>query len=162
MRRLSDVIRAEAQLASALERRSREVAVVALLQRLLPATLGSQTKVGDASSSELLLLAASGAAAALLRHHAPQALEGLTREGWKFTGIRIRVQAWPVRADRSKVYAKQMDRVAAATLRAAAAKVADPALAAALTRLASRGRRGSEDEEQPLEGVEREHAKKEK
>jgi hypothetical protein len=162
MRRLADVIRAEAQLASALERRSREVAVVALLQRLLPPTLGAQTKVGDASSSELLLLAASGAAASLLRHHAPQMLEGLTREGWKFTGIRVRVQAWSVRADRSKVYAKQMDRAAAATLRAAAAKVGDPALAAALARLASRGRRDSEDEEQPLQGVEREHAEKKK
>jgi hypothetical protein len=162
MRRLSDLIRAEAALASALERRSRELAVAALLRRLLPPTLGSQTNVGDASSPELLLLAASGAAAALLRHHGPKMLEGLAREGWKFTGIRIRVQARPAGVDRSKVYAKQMDRLAAATLRQGAAGIADPALAAALARLAARAGRGSENEEQPLQGVESEHAKEKK
>ncbi|HUH92318.1 MAG TPA: DciA family protein [Casimicrobiaceae bacterium] len=162
MRRLSDVIRAEAALASAVERRSRELAVAALLRKLLPPTLGSQTSVGDASTPELLLLTASGAATALLRHHAPKMLEGLTREGWKFTGIRIRVQARTLRADRSKVYAKQMDRLAAAALRHAAAGIADPALAAALLRLAGRAEGGSEDEEQPLEGIEGEHSKEKK
>lgn len=162
MRRLSDVIRAEGQLASALERRSRELAIAALLRKLLPPALGSQTKIGDASNPELLLLTASGAAAALLRHRAPQMLEGLTREGWKFTGIRIRVQARPDKADRSKVYAKQMDRAAAASLRKGAAGVADRALAAALARLAGCARQSSVDEQQPLDGVEGEHPEEKK
>lgn len=135
---------------------------MALLRSLLPPALGSQAKVGDASSSELLLLTAGGAAAALLRHHAPQMLEGLAREGWKFTGIRIRVQARPVGGHRSKVYAKQMDRAAAAALRQGAAGISDPGLAAALARLASRAGQASGDQEQPLEGVEGEHAKQKK
>jgi len=162
MRRLSDVIRAEAALASAVERRSRELALATLLRRLLPPTLGSQTDVGDASTPQLLLLTASGAAAALLRHHAPKMLEGLTREGWKFTGIRIRVQARSAAAGRNKVYAKQMDHLAAAALRRAAAKIGDPALAAALARLARHAARESQDEEQALERVEGEHAKEKK
>jgi hypothetical protein len=162
MRRLADVIRAEAALAACVERRRRELEVATALQKLLPSALGSQTSVADASRSELLLSAGTGAAATLLRHRAPEMLEGLAREGWKFTGIRIRVQVRSAATDRSKVYAKQMDRAAAAALRAGAAKIGDPALAAALGRLAGCAGSGSRNEQQPLQGIESQHAEQKK
>jgi hypothetical protein len=124
--------------------------------------LASQTSVADATRPELLLATSTGAVAGLVRHHAPQLLEALGREGWKFTGIRIRVQVRPASADISKVYAKEMDPLAAAALLAGAEGIGDRGLAAALRRLAGRSARESRGKEQPLEGVEKEHARKEK
>jgi hypothetical protein len=161
MRPLRDVISAQAALAGLLDRRRRDVALLSRLQELLPPALASQLSAADASRAELVVSAASGAAAALLRQRAPEVLETLAREGWKFTGMRLRVQARPSGAQRSKVYAKQMDEAAAVALRSGAGRIADPVLASAVRRLAEAGR-ASQDEQQPLERVEDEHAKQQK
>jgi|SRR5690242_8425625 len=162
MRPLRDVISAEGALAGLLDRRRRELAVLKRLQSLLPPALAAQISIADASRAELLLHTASGAAASLLRHRAPEMLDTLLREGWKFTGIRIRVQARQPSADTSKVYAKQMDEISAGVLRETAEGIGDQALAAALKRLAARGTAALENEHQPLEGVEDQHAQKKK
>jgi hypothetical protein len=162
MRPLRDVISAESALAGWLERRQRDLAILKLLRKALPPALATQIGVADATCPELLLSARSGAAAALVRHRAPELLQSLTREGWKFTGIRLRVQAHGTRVDRSKFYAKQMDGSAILALRAAADQIEDPRLAAALRRLADRAEPRSKDEQRPLQGIEDEHAQQKK
>jgi hypothetical protein len=162
MRPLRDVIFAEVGLAGLLDRRRRDLAILELLRKTLPPALATQVAIADATCPELMLSSASGAAAALLRHRAPELLECLAREGWKFTGIRIRVQVRVNQAERSKVYAKQMDGSAAAALRAAAGRIEDPKLASALRRLADRGQPGSKDQQSTLESIEDKHAQQKK
>ena len=162
MRPLRNILSTEAALAGLLDRRVRELALLDLLRKTLPPALAAQTGVVSASAPELVLSAASGAAATLLRHRGHELVETLSREGWKFTGIRIRVQARHNRADRSKVHAKQIDEKSAAALRAGADRVADPKLAAALRRLANSARSGSADEHEPFESVEDEHPERQK
>jgi hypothetical protein len=162
MRPLRDIFAAEAALADLIDRRRHELALLQALRRLVPPALASQIGVADATRPELLLAIASGAAAALLRHRAPDVLEGLAREGWKFTGIRLRVQAGSSSGRISKVYAKRMDLRAIVALREGADRIADTALASALRRLADRAAEGSEGEHQPLEGVEEQHARQKK
>jgi hypothetical protein len=153
MRPLRYVLAAEALLAGFLDRRRRELTLLNQIRKNLPPALAAQTGIADASETELTLAAASGAVAALLRHRAPELLQTLAREGWKFTGIRIRVQARQNRPDRSKVHAKQIDHKSAAALRSTAQRVADARLAAALRRLADREAAPS-DEQQAFESVE--------
>jgi hypothetical protein len=159
MQPLRNIISAEAALAGLLDRRQRELTLLGLLRKTLPPALAAQTGVASASPPELVLSATSGAAATLLRHRGPELVEILSREGWKFTGIRIRVQARHNRVDRSKVHAKQIDGKSAAALRAGADRVADPDLAAAMRRLADVARVDSADEHQPFEGIEDQHPK---
>src|SRR5882672_5949048 len=140
MRPLRNILSAETTLAGLLDRRVRELALLERLRKILPPVLAAQTGVVSAFPPELVLSAASGAAATLLRHRGPDLVETLSREGWKFTGIRIRVQARQNRADRSKVHAKQIDEQSAAAIRAGADRVTDPDLAAALRRLADSAR----------------------
>jgi hypothetical protein len=150
---LRHILAAEALLAGFLDRRRRELTLLDRVRKNLPPALATQTGVADASASELTLSTGSGAAAALLRNRAPELLETLTREGWKFTGIRVRVQAHHNRADRSKVHAKQIDGKSAAALLAGAERVHDPRLAAALRRIANHEDAPS-DEQQAFESVE--------
>src|ERR1700756_3967683 len=123
MHPLRHILAAEALLAGFLDRRRRELTLLDRVRKSLPPALAAQTGVGDASAPELTLSAASGAVAALLRHRTPELLETLTREGWKFTGIRVRVQARHNRAQRSNVHAKQIDNESAAALRSGANRV---------------------------------------
>jgi len=162
MRPLRNIISAEAALAGLLDRRLRELALLDLLRKTLPPALAAQTAVTSASPPELVLSATSGAAATLLRHRGPELVETLSREGWKFTGIRIRVQARHNWADRSKVHAKQIDEKSAAALRAGADRLIDPDLAAALRRLADNATADSAEEHQPFEGVENEDPEQQK
>jgi hypothetical protein len=159
VRSLRDVLSAEAALALSIDRRQRELAVLDHLQKALPPALAPRIRVADATRQELVLSVPTGAAATLLRHRAPELLETLARRGWKFTGIRVRVQARWGGPETSKVYAKQMDPEGASALLEGAQRIADPGLAAAMRRLAEAG---SERQEQPLESIEGEHAKQKK
>ena len=162
MRALRDVLSTETALASSLERRRRELAVLDQLQKALPPALVPRVSVADATRPELMLSVPTGAAATLIRHRAPELLETLARRGWKFTGIRVRVQARPSQTDTSKVYAKQMDADSASALLRGAEKIADPDLAAALRRLADAGILGSKSEQQTFERIEGEHTEQKK
>jgi hypothetical protein len=115
----------------------------------------------DARSAELELGAASGAAAAMLRQHAPQLRSALAREGFEFTGIRVRVQARLARESPPKSPKKQLDNASAAMLLTLAAELGESPLAQALRRLAKmRERTDSDGRNESLEGVkdeDREH-----
>jgi hypothetical protein len=162
MRSLRDVLFGESALAGILDRRRRELAVLDHLQKALPPALAPRISVADAAHPELVLSVSTGAAATLLRHRAPELLDTLARRGWKFTGIRVRVQARSSRGETSKVYAKQMDLQTAAVIRQGAEAIADPELAAALHRLADRGRGASENKDEPFERVESEDPEQKK
>jgi hypothetical protein len=112
----------------------------------------------DARSAELELGAASGAAAAMLRQHAPELRSALAREGWEFTGIRVRVQARLARESVPKSPKKQLDNASAATLLTLAAELGESPLAQALRRLARmRAGTDSDGRNESLEGVEDEN-----
>ena len=162
MRTLRDVLSAETALAASLDRRRRELAVLDHLQKALPPALAPQIRVADATRPELVLSVPTGAAATLVRHRAPELLETLARRGWKFTGIRVRVQARSSRAETSKVYAKQMDAQAVSVLLKGAEKIADPGLAAALRRLAHRAVEASKDQQEAFQSVEGEDSEQKK
>jgi hypothetical protein len=158
MRRLHQVLKGEPTLDDLLQRHRREAVLQDRVHRALPPALAKHVAVIDARSAELELGAASGAAAALLRQHAPELRNALAREGWEFTGIRVRVQARLARESLPKVPKKQLDNASAATLLTLAAKLGESPLAHALRRLA-RMRAGthSDGRNESLEGVEDEN-----
>ena len=155
MRRLQQILTGESAFGDLLRRRSRELALETRVRSALPAALAACVRVADARTAELTLLAASGAAAALLRQRTPELLETLSREGWEFTGIRVRVQARPAAETPPKYVPKQIDDASARRLVTLAGEIGDAALARALRRLARRGKASrSDSQEQALEGVE--------
>jgi hypothetical protein len=137
MRRLQQILKGESTLDDLLQRHRREAALQDRVHQALPPALAKHVAVIDSRSAELELGAASGAAAALLRQHAPELRTGLAREGWEFTGIRVRVQARLARESVPKLPKKQLDSASAATLLALAAELGESPLARALRRLAT-------------------------
>jgi hypothetical protein len=148
MRRLHQILKSESSFDDLLHRRQREAALQDRVHQALPPALANYVTVVDARSAELELGAASGAAAALLRQHAPDLRIALAREGWEFTGIRVRVQARLARESPPKSPKKQIDTASAAALLALAAELGESPLAQALQRLAS-GSPGSESSQEP-------------
>ena len=136
MRSLQQILAKESVLAEWLARHRHELGLEQRVRSTLPPALAAQIGVAAAAAPELVLTAASGAAAALLRQRVPEILEALQREGWKFTGIRVRVQVRSAPARTMKKAAKQIDSRSAARLQALASALDDPALKAALQRLA--------------------------
>lgn len=161
MRRLHQVLKGEPTLDDLLQRHRREAALQDRVHRALPPALAKYVAVIDARSAELELGAASGAAAAMLRQHAPELRSTLAREGWEFTGIRVRVQARLARESVPKSPKKQLDNASAAMLLTLAAELGESPLAQALRRLAKmRARTDSDGRNESLEGVkdeDREH-----
>ncbi len=153
MRPLRHILSAETALAGFLDRRRNEQAILQNVRRNLPPALASQVGIAAAEPPELALLAASGAVGALLRQRVPDLVEKLAREGWQFTGIRVRVQPRPLPGSPKKHVAKQLDGRSAATLRAHAERLADPELAAALRRLADHGMAPSDTGHEALGGI---------
>jgi len=153
MRPLRQILSAEAPLAGFLDRRQREVAILQRVRDSLPPALAAQVGVDDARLPELALVAATGAAAGLLRQRTPALVDILQRAGWKFTAIKVRVQARPPGGSLNKNIAKQLDSVSAGTLRACAQELADPELAAALRRLADHALAPASAAAQALEGI---------
>jgi predicted phage tail protein len=144
VRPLRQILAADATLARWAERQQRDQGVLQQLQKQLPPALAAQVRAVSAGAQELILIATSGAAAALLRHRAPALRVALEHGGWKFTVIRVRVQARSL-SDRTRQYLpKQMDSVSAARLRAGARELADPRLREALVRLADAAERATQ------------------
>lgn len=138
MRPIRQILAAEPALTRWLDRQQHEHAVLQQVKRALPPALAAHVEAADAGSQQLVLAATGGAAAALLRQRAPELLQALEREGWKFTGIRIRVQPRSAGGLPEKSVSKQIDAISAAKLTARARALADPALREALLRLAGR------------------------
>ncbi len=140
MRRLHLILKGESTFDDLLRRQRRESTVQDRIHRALPPALAKHVAVIDARSAELELIAASGAAAALLRQRAPELQAALAREGFEFTGIRVRVQARPTIEAAPKSIMKQLDNEAAVTIGALAESLGDSPLATALRRLAGKER----------------------
>ena len=158
MRPLRHILSAETALAGFLDRRRNEQAILQNVRRNLPPALAAQVGIAAAEPPELALLAASGAVGALLRQRVPDLVEKLAREGWQFTGIRVRVQPRTLSGQPKKNIAKQLDGLSAATLRAHAERLADPELARALRRLADHGTAASASSHEPLDGIKKQRS----
>ena len=153
MRKLQHILSGQTEFGDLLARRSRELALERRVHAALPAALAACVGVADARSEELVLLASSGAVGALLRQRSPQLLAALVREGWKFTGIRVRVQVRSAQPKRNPD-PKHIDNASAERLEALAMQLGDAPLAQALRRLARSGSpSGSDFDDQPLQSV---------
>jgi hypothetical protein len=157
MRPLGHILSAETTFAGFLNRRRNELAILQHVRRNLPPALAAQVGIAAAEPPELALLAGSGAAGALLRQRVPDLVEKLAHAGWQFTGIRVLVQPRSSSGRPKKNIAKQLDSLSAAILLAHAGRLADPALAAALRRLAEHGTASSGNQNESLEGEKKQH-----
>jgi hypothetical protein len=132
------IVGADATLAAWAARRDSEEALTDHVRKLLPRPLAMRVRVADSRNGQLELAADAGAVAAILRQRSAELLATLKREGWEFTGIRVRVQ---VRADRGptrKALANPLDRAALQPLSALARDLPGGPLKAALERFLRR------------------------
>src|SRR5687768_15259685 len=89
---LSNILAADAQLATWQARRIREEALTAVVRRHLPRQLGERVRAVAAGSGSIELRTTAGAVAAALRQRLPDVIAAMQREGVDCSGIRIRVQ----------------------------------------------------------------------
>jgi hypothetical protein len=144
---LLQILSADATLARWTDRQRREHIILERLRSGLPPALARHIEAASATAEELTLITTSGASAALLRQRGPALLAALDQAGWKFTVIKVRVQARSARGEIEKSVPKQIDARSAARLRAGARELADPRLRAAINRLASaHGRTASRED----------------
>ena len=86
------ILRSDATLAGWAARREREEALAGIVRRHLPRPLALRVRVAEERNGQLELAADAGAVAAIVRQRSAELLTALKREGWEFTGIRVRVQ----------------------------------------------------------------------
>lgn len=156
MRPVFQILASATTLTGWIDRRRVEQRLEARVRDLLPKAFGTHVAVGDGRPPMLVLVAASGAAATMLRHRAPELLEGLRSDGFQFTGIKVRVQVRSAPGRSDKVMQDHRDKPNASALIAVAATIDDPALKAALRRLAGHPESETESatgEKHPLDRV---------
>jgi hypothetical protein len=119
-------------------RRSREQALTILIRRHLPRPLAMRIHVADARNGELELAADAGAVAGILRQRSAELLGTLRRQGWEFTGIRVRVQVRCDPAAPEKSFAIPVDRSSLQPLTALARTLPPGPLKVALERFLRR------------------------
>jgi len=132
---LSRVVAGDSRLAEWDARRQRETALTLVLGRMLPRPLADRVWVTSASGELLDLATPTGAIAAVVRQRAPDLQSALAREGWKFTGIRVRVQPRGEPAPAEKTVPRQWDNNAKRALTALSAGLPPGPLKDALQRL---------------------------
>ena len=152
MRRLQQILVVEPTLADLVRRQQRTTALKHCIDRILPKALAAQVSVANPEPPNLELVAGSGAVAAMTRQHIPALLQKLAAEGWKFTGIHLRVQVRPAGQQRIKGEKKQIDSTTTERLFALAARLGEGPLAAALKRLAGLGDPPRSNHQDPLQG----------
>ena len=107
---LQRILRGDATLAGWAARRDREVALAEIVRRHLPRPLALRVRIAVERNGHLELAADAGAVAAIVRQRSAELLTALKREGWEFTGIRVRVQVRVDSPPRRKVLANPVDR----------------------------------------------------
>ena len=107
---LQRILRSDATLAGWAARRDREEALAGIVRRHLPRPLGLRIRVAEERNGQLELAADAGAVAAIVRQRSAELLTALKREGWEFTGIRVRVQVRFAAPERAKAVANPVDR----------------------------------------------------
>jgi hypothetical protein len=133
--RLARVIETDAQLAAWNLRRVREEKLLTALRRALPRPVAERVFVADADGSSLELSTSAGAIATIVRQQGPQLLAALARDGWQFSGMRIRVQPGNMPLSSIKALPRQWDNASRRPLVALHERLGDGPLKAALQRL---------------------------
>lgn len=128
------VLAADDRLAEWNARRLREAKLLAALRRTLPRPVAERVFVVSAEGATLELATATGAMATVLRQKGPDILAGLRREGWEFSGIRLRVQPRQAPPELPKPVPRQWDSTSKAALKGLEARLAPGPLRAALAR----------------------------
>lgn len=133
------IVTADATLAAWAARRGTEEALTGIVRRLLPRPLATRIHVADARNEQLELAADAGAVAAIVRQRNAELLDALRREGYEFTGIRVRVQVRVDPPQKRKPLANPLDRSSLRPLSALARELPAGPLKAALERFLRRG-----------------------
>ena len=107
---LCRILDADPMVAGWAARRRREEAIAGLVRSHLPRPLADRVRVADAEGRELQLAVEAGAIAAIVRQRTPDLVAVLQRNGWEFTGIRVRVQVRLAPPIRHKVDMNQPDK----------------------------------------------------
>jgi hypothetical protein len=137
---LSRIVADDPTLADWQRRRIRDEALLQILRPALPRALAAQISIADAEAPELIIAGYSGAVAAVVRQRGPDLLARLTREGWKFTGIRVVVQPRVTTGEEKKLVTLHMDSAAIPALSALHEGLAPGALRDALGRIVAKRR----------------------
>jgi Dna[CI] antecedent, DciA len=132
------ILRSDATLAGWAERRDREEVLAGIVRRHLPRPLAPRIRIAEERNGQLELAADAGAVAAMVRQRSAELLTALKREGWEFTGIRVRVQVRTDPAPHRKPLANPVDRASLQPLSALARTLPDGPLKAALERFVRR------------------------
>jgi len=132
------ILGADATLARWVERHDAEQALTNIVRRLLPRPLAPRVRVADCRRDPLELVADAGAIAAIVRQRSVELLAGLKREGWEFTGMRVRVQVRPLGPPRGKALSNPADRRALQPLARLARELPEGPLRDAIERLVRR------------------------
>ena len=119
-------------------RRRREEGLTVLVRRGLPRVLADRVRVASAEGPVLELAADAGAVAGIIRQRTPQLIADLARNGWEFSGIRVRVQVRTDAPPPRKVDVNQPDRESLRPLAELARTLPEGPLKAALARLVRR------------------------
>jgi len=117
---LSRILDADSVVAGWDARRRREEALTRLVRRHLPRPLAERIRVADGTGQELQLAAEAGAVAAIVRQRTPDLVAAMQRDGWEFTGIRVRVQVRTDPVPFRKPLANPVDRTSLRPLAALA------------------------------------------
>jgi hypothetical protein len=139
--RFSRIVEGDAQLAAWNERRLREEALLRQIRRLLPRPVAERVQVANAETATLELFTSTGAIASVVRQHGPDLIVALQRDGWQFSGIRVRVQPQSMPLSWRKNLPRQWDNASRLPLVALHARLGDGPLKVALARLLKRSGR---------------------
>jgi len=104
------ILRSDTTLAGWAARREREETLAGIVRRHLPRPLALRIRVAEERNGQLELAADAGAVAAIVRQRSAELLTALKREGWEFTGIRVRVQVRVQPLPQRKILANPVDR----------------------------------------------------
>ena len=135
---LQRILRSDATLAAWSSRRDREEALAQIIRRHLPRPLALRIRVAEERNGQLELAADAGAIAAVVRQRSAELLTALKREGWQFTGIRVRVQVRTDLVPDRKPLANPLDRSSLRPLSALARTLPPGPLKTALDRFLRR------------------------
>jgi len=135
---LQRILEADPALRSWTARHRHEEALTGVLRRHLPRPLAERVRVVDAQGPELVVAAEAGAIAAVVRQRSPDLVVALAREGFEFSGIRLRVQVGAGVEPFQKRPTKQVDRDSLRPLARLARELPAGELRAALARFLRR------------------------
>jgi hypothetical protein len=131
---LARILASDAQLAAWNARRQREAAILAVVRRALPRPVAERVYVQGGDGPALELSTPSGAIASVVRQKAPDLVAALRREGWEFSGIRLRVQPQADSPETRKSEPRQWDTASRRPLERLAGSLPDGPLKSAIGR----------------------------